>query len=78
MFVGYDTAQICSNFRVLSIPLLQYGLGSLYELTLYLLRTQNVVGRNARLASVQQFAPHYSLDSDIDIGGAIDENGTVR
>jgi hypothetical protein len=55
-----DSAEIGALLDVIAIPLLQHNFRLLQELLLRLLAAQNVVGCDARLTGIDEFAPQHS------------------
>lgn len=78
MFFGYDATVIGGIFRVAAVPLGQYFLGFLHELSLHLLRAEHVVGSDAGLTGVQEFAPQHTFHRDVYVGSLVDEDRAVK
>lgn len=68
----YDSAEVWRVLRVLSVPGIQYVLGSLHELPLHLLGAQDIVGSYAGLPRVDQLAPQYPLHCYVHVRRAVD------
>lgn len=70
-----DSAEVGRLDGLVAEPFAQNTLGGADERLLHLLGAQQVVGRNARLAHVDQLAPDDALGGDLDVARTVQVDG---